>query len=329
VENALEQFPPLGPGEKKRRRFRWRYAFCGVAAFGALFLYQFYIRRPVGSGPAGPPVPRAAFERIWTQRPTLLLGLGDSITAGYSGSPGKSYFERLFANPPDEFPDMRGLCLSAVIPKLKKLNRAQSGTTSLQHLEWQIEKLAVQPPETFGIVVMSTGGNDILHNYGRTVPAECAMYGATIEQARPWIENFEKRLDRMLAAITARFPGGCEIFLANIYDPTDGAGTALLVLLPPWPDGEKVLAGYNAAIARVAARHDHVHLVDLHALFMGHGINCAQFWRGTYVPGDPHYWYSRVFEDPNDRGYDAIRRAFLLTMSEALRVKPPPAGAGK
>jgi hypothetical protein len=303
---------------KKRRRLRLRIVIWSVFLLGALFLYLFYIRRPVGSGPAGPDVPRAAFDRTWTQRPTLLLGLGDSVTEGYSASPGKGYFDRLFANPPDEFEEMRGISLSAVIPKLERLNRAVSGSTSLEHMKSQVRNLPVQPPERFGIVVMTSGGNDIIHDYGRSPPAECAMYGATIEQAQLWIANYEQRMDAMLSAVTAKFPGGCEIFLGNIFDPTDGAGTAHVVLLPSWPDGEKVLAEYNAVIARVAARHGNVHLVDLHTLFMGHGITCAQFWRSTYCSGDPHYWFSPVFEDPNDRGYDAARRVFLLKMAEAL-----------
>src|SRR3990172_341861 len=41
---------------------------------------------------------------------------------------------------------------------------------------------------------------------------------------RPWIDNFEKRLDRMIEEIKKKFPGGCQIFLANIYDPSDGSG---------------------------------------------------------------------------------------------------------
>ncbi len=47
---------------------------------------------------------------------------------------------------------------------------------------------------------MTTGGNDLIHNYGRSPPREGAMYGATFEQARPWIENFDKRLGEMIEA---------------------------------------------------------------------------------------------------------------------------------
>ena len=31
----------------------------------------------------------------------------------------------------------------------------------------------------------------------------------------------------------------------------------------------------------------------------------------AYRADDPHYWYYANIEDPNERGYDAIRRIFL------------------
>ena len=136
--------PDAALQRKKSRRLRLRIAFWSVFLLCALFLYLFYIRRPVGSGPAGPTVPRAGFDRAWTRRPTLLLGLGDSVTEGYGASAGKGYFDRLFANPPDEFQDMRGISLSTVLPELAKLNRAVPGSTSLQHMKWQVENLPVE-----------------------------------------------------------------------------------------------------------------------------------------------------------------------------------------
>jgi len=306
----------------RRRRLRRRVILYGAAAAVIalmLVFHYFFLKRPIGEGPAGPHVGRERFGRVWSERRVVLLGLGDSITAGFGASPGKSYFERLARNPEDEWADMKGVCLEAVFPNLSCENRAQSGSTSIEHLELQVRRLRVQPSDVFGIVVLTTGGNDIIHSYGRKPPEEGAMYGATIEQARPWIENFERRLEAMLRGIQGAFPGGCEIFLANIYDPTDGLGTARLLMLPSWPDGLKVLEAYNEVIARVAAREEHVRLVDLHGLFMGHGITRTQFWRETYRPEDPHYWYNHdVFEDPNDRGYDAVRRAFLLAMLPVL-----------
>ena len=36
-----------------------------------------------------------------------------------------------------------------------------------------------------------------------------------------------------------------------------------------------------------------------------------RFWIKHYRASDPHYWYAPNLEDPNNRGYDAIRRVFL------------------
>jgi lysophospholipase L1-like esterase len=206
---------------------------------------------------------------------------------------------------------MREICLSRVIPNLAYENLAISGSTSKDHLAVIDQRLKPQDPDVFGLVVMTTGGNDLIHSYGRAPPRECAMYGATHEQARPWIEAFGQRLDEMLRKIEACFPGGCEIYLGDIYDPTDGTGDAPSVYLPRWPDGLAIHAEYNKVIGRLASSHAHVHVVPLYETFLGHGAHCRQFWRRTYVREDPHYWFFQNIEDPNDRGHDAIRRAFL------------------
>ena len=168
------------------------------------------------------------------------------------------------------------------------------------------------------MVVITTGGNDIIHDYGRSPSSERAVYGATFDEARPWIVNFEERLNAMLDAINEKFPGGCEVFIGNLYDPTDGTGTARVVGLPKWSDGLRILAAYSDVIRRSAEARPNVHMVDLHSLFMGHGITCRQFWRKTYRKDDPHYWYFGNFEDPNERGYDAARRLFLIEMVRVL-----------
>ena len=36
----------------------------------------------------------------------------------------------------------------------------------------------------------------------------------------------------------------------------------------------KIVAEYNAVVARQASRHPDVHLVDLHRVMLGHGIYC-------------------------------------------------------
>ena len=248
----------------------------------------------------------------------LLVGLGDSVTAGFGARKGYSYFDRLVVNPSDEFVEMKGRCLSRVIKDLSATNLALSGSTSLNQLKMGLARLKVQPTNVLGVVVITTGGNDIIHNYGMTLPKEGAMYGATLAQAKPWIDNFEKRLENILSEIEERFPGGCHIFLANIYDPTDGLGDAEKAGLPPWPDGLAIIDCYNRIIDQCAGKLQNVYLVDIHSAFLGHGIHCAQFWREFYCKEDPHYWFYENLEDPNERGYDTLRRLFLLRMAQTF-----------
>jgi lysophospholipase L1-like esterase len=313
----------FGPEQGLVRAGRRRLLIPGVllafVLLGALAFYFYWWRLPAGTGPAGPVVARDLFQTNWTTRPVLLVGLGDSVTAGFGASDHHSYFELLVTNAPDDFPAVRGVCLATVLPNLQFINLALSGSTSLQHLRSQIPRLPAQSSNVLGLVVMTTGGNDIIHNYGKTPPSEGAMYGASLGQARPWITNFEQRLHTVVTQIESRFPGGCRIFLANIYDPTDGVGSARRVGLPAWPDAMAVLEAYNGAIAACAARHRSVHVVNIHDLFLGHGLYCSQFWRKHYRKQDPHHWFCDILEDPNDRGYDALRRLFLIEMARTFR----------
>jgi lysophospholipase L1-like esterase len=256
------------------------------------------------------------FQQVWSQRKVLLLGIGDSITAGFGMEKGYGYVDWILDNPPDEFEEMKGVCLRNVLPNISMQNMSISGTTSLEHRQRISEKLETQPEDVFGLVVMTTGGNDLIHAYGQRPPKEGAMYGATLEQAQPWIDNFRKRLDEMLAEITQKFPGGCVIFLADIYDPTDDVGDAASAMLPAWHDGVKILAEYNQILRQAAAQHDNVVTVPLHATFLGHGTHCAQFWRKNYCREDPSYWFGENLEDPNIRGFDAIRRIFLIEIAK-------------
>lgn len=272
--------------------------------------------RPIGHGPAGPPVARKIFQQPWTRRDVLLLGLGDSVTDGFGARKGYGYFDRLHTNPSDEFPDMQGIALHAVFPNLQVTNLAVSGSTSFEHVEKQLPRLPMAGSNILGIVVLTTGGNDLIHNYGRTPPRQEAMYGATWEQAQPWIGGFERRLESIQTEINSRFPGGCYIFLANIYDPTDGVGDIHRAGLPEWKDGLRILEAYNNVIRKVAEQRKNVRLVDFYSTFRGHGIHCVQFWQPGYDWHDPHYWYHVNLEDPNERGYDAIRRLCLNEMAK-------------
>jgi lysophospholipase L1-like esterase len=300
---------------KAKRLFKL--AAVGMLLITAVVCYLYFWQGcPIGTGPAGPQVPKVMFSQAWTEKQFMLVCLGDSVTAGFGARHGYSYFDRLVTNPPDDSGDMSGVCLRTVLPHLQFTNLAVSGSTSGQHISKQLPRLPAVGSNVVALVVLTTGGNDLIHNYGRTPPREQAMYGATWEQAVPWIADFEQRLNAMVEKTDAHFPAGCHIFLANIFDPTDGVGDVERAGLPTWKDGLKIVAAYNDVIKRCAEKHAFVHLVDMHGAFLGHGIHCTQFWSAHYDAKDPHYWYFVNLEDPNERGYDVIRRLFLLQIAK-------------
>jgi lysophospholipase L1-like esterase len=305
-----------------KRRLRIIFVSGIILIIAATACLYFWFCVPIGSGPAGSVIPAELFAQQWTNKPVLLVGLGDSVTAGFGARKGYSYFDRLVQNPTDEFQEMKGICLEKVLPKFAFTNLAISGSTSIELLQQELPHLARADSNTLGIVVITTGGNDLIHNYGRTPPREEAMYGATLDEAKPWINDFEQRIELMVQQIESKFPGGCQIYLANIFDPTDGIGDTTRARLPAWKDAERILNAYNDVISRSAQKHSNVHVIDIHTAFLGHGIHCTQFWQANYDWHDPHYWFYDNLEDPNERGYDAMRRSFLIQIAKSFNQSP-------
>src|SRR5262245_23555656 len=83
-----------------------------AGAAGYLYFWQ---SRPGGTGPAGLPVPAASFSRTWSEKQFLVVGIGDSVTARFGARPNYAYFDRVIANPSDDFEAMRGKCLQRVL----------------------------------------------------------------------------------------------------------------------------------------------------------------------------------------------------------------------
>ena len=272
--------------------------------------------RPWGIGPAGPPVAAVPFEKPWSEKEVVFLGVGDSITRGYGGPSGLNYFDLLVQNH-KRYPDMEGRDLSSIFPNLKTRNIAVDYTISQEHIDHQLVKITKYDENVRGIIVLTSGGNDLIHDYGRSEPRHDAMYGCSYKQAKEWCEMLKGRLDTLLTGLNAKFPGGCDIFFANIFDPTDGVGDPQTVMMNRWPACVKVLALANEKIAELCKKYPNVHLVDIHSDFLGHGIHCDEPWRKHYRKDDPHFWYAPILEDPNVRGHDAIRRLYL---NEMIRV---------
>ena len=303
-----------------RRSSRMRVLLiAGALVIGFTLLWRhFFYSLPIGEGPAGPSVSRDAFANIWSERKIVLLGLGDSITQGLGASPGKSYFQRLTKNPADEFADMDGLNLKKVMPNIEPLNLSVSGMTSIECVDHQLPRLQTWPKDVFGVVVITVGGNDVVHNYGRTPPREGAMFGAKLNEIGEWKKNFDDRLETIYKAVEKSFPGGFHMFVGDIYDPTDGDSDCENAGLPAWSEGSAVLSAWNGVLREFAKRHSDTFMVGIRAEFLGHGIHCVQFWHHAYRSQRAGYWYWGNLEDPNDRGYDAIRRLYLNSMIKVL-----------
>ncbi len=277
-------------------------------------LYNAVRTRPMGTGPAGPAIATEAFQEQWLDKPVVFVGIGDSITRGLGAPMYLTYFPLLINNDDAFYPDMAGKDLSHVMTIQSYRNYAQDYTVSQEHIDRQLAKTPQYDETVHGIIVITSGGNDLIHDYGRSEPQHDAMYGCTYKQGQEWCELLKNRLDTLLTGVMQKFPGGCDIFFANIYDPTDGAGDPQTMGLPRWRACVKVLGLTNQKIAELCEQYPNVHLVDIHSEFLGHGIHCDEFWRKHYHKDDPHFWYYYNLEDPNLRGFDAIRRLFLQEM---------------
>ncbi len=80
-----------------------------LCSFLSIILFcAWWYHLPMGTGPAGPPVPDEPFKRIWINSNVLLVGMGDSIITGF-GSGGIQYscFTRLHKTPIDDSENMR------------------------------------------------------------------------------------------------------------------------------------------------------------------------------------------------------------------------------
>ncbi|MGQ9721877.1 MAG: SGNH/GDSL hydrolase family protein [Candidatus Jordarchaeum sp.] len=227
------------------------------------------------------------------------VAFGDSMIIDYyAGGPGWGAASLLYKNLDDVYPDWKGRDLATLYPGIRFHDLTSDGATTDTVLSWQLPKApTVENQPT--IIILTVGGNDILHQYG--VPEK---KGITLSY------EMKGRLLKIISYLqdSVRFPKPARIYIGNIYDPSDGMGNLEKEGYSRWPDGLKVLDHWNKRIEEVA-REKGLTLVDVHRHFLGHGVNYDDPSGKHYDPEDNTSWLWQVIE-PNSRGAHEIRKLF-------------------
>jgi lysophospholipase L1-like esterase len=250
--------------------------------------------------PGGPSLP-PEYDDAPAER---LIFLGDSITAGEGAPAGRAYRTLLIHNDDARWPEFVGLDLTTAWPDLGEiLDVSRGGHTSRNLVEQQLTSLDEQldgPVDGATVSVLTIGGNDMQI-------ALAAFLAQGEEASRERVDIFLANLELAVDTLTdpERFPDGARVYLANVYEPTDGEGqheacfagldlTDMLLLL------EEANLGIRAL-----AKDRGVAMIDLRSRFLGHG-----FWSGDEGFGDDDRWFRDDCIHPNERGHHEIRSMF-------------------
>jgi lysophospholipase L1-like esterase len=232
--------------------------------------------------------------------PEVYVALGDSISIDlYAGGPGRGSASLLARNRDADFPEWRGHDLATTRPELGFALLATDGGTTASMLNGQLPLLEASAAVP-RVVTLTAGGNDVLRAYGDT------------RAALEIVSAVRTRVGRALDRLHALVPPGDPVIVGTVYDPSDGTGEAWRVGLPPWPDVVDVLAELNATLS-VAAREHGATVADIHARFLGHGLEAGNPGQSDPRPANRALWYCNIIE-PNAWGADAVRAAFWAAL---------------
>jgi lysophospholipase L1-like esterase len=233
------------------------------------------------------------------------ISIGDSISAG--GGVGPFFNDLLFQNDDTTYPSWKGHDLSTKFPGIKQVKAAVGGaitgpyndvyTIGAPQMITEINGLGMAYAGDV-LITITIGGNDLNFH------APDAVNGLDAPDKMKFAANLKTDLDALVAS--GRLGSGKVVILeANIYDPSDGMGNftsgggGCPKFNAPASEDAMVFGAWNDLIA--AAVTDHMandNLLDLHALFQGHGFN-----------GNDNWFYTDCLH-PNQKGHEQLRRAF-------------------
>lgn len=207
----------------------------------------------------------------------------------------------LYRNDDGLWPEFDGIDLIRRAPDppgLRFMNAALDGATIPLVGGLEFTGLEGVPGDDVELVTLTVGGNDLLL---------LALSGRGEGDLARGVATLARAYEDLVRRIRRRFPEAL-LILATIYDPTDGTGVLPGVSDPLHRLPVHFLEPMNDAIRDVADVMDDVLLADVHAHFLGHGIEAQK--------DDCWYWSDNMIE-PNARGASEIRRVWLEVLRHA------------
>lgn len=251
---------------------------------------------------------RSSFDRY--------LALGDSISidkypsidfterTGKIAPAGLGAPSLLYRNNDEIWPEFTGQDLRTMYPKMQFQHGDSLTTSDFTEDGWTTDDVMhdleeIAPSTSRVLVTLTVGGNDLVMAIGgRLFPGG---------RGRTPVPEMEKRLVRIVDTLRERFPNG-QLIVATVYDPSDGTNT-----LGPYSGGRKLereavwLREYNEFVRQLPRTRERVHIADIHAHFLGHGLSAKS---------DERWYWSGLIIEPNARGASEVRRVWLDTIQK-------------
>ncbi len=244
------------------------------------------------------------------ESPARVVYLGDSITAGNGAStPMLTYVHLLKKNDDDVWPDSAELDLTGLFGELPDIvDVSLAGATTSSMVSQQLPNLTEELGDSVAgstVVIVTIAGNDVQRLLYNTSGTDAAIE-TILEKLGDLYDYFED---------AERFPDGAFIYLANVYEPSDGVGQADECFYGM--NLEKVLPSLDAvnAATRAQAEERGVAWIDLRGHFLGHGFNGDDSENVYYEVDDPSLWFADDCIHPNDRGHHELRRLFWYAVA--------------
>jgi lysophospholipase L1-like esterase len=194
----------------------------------------------------------------------------------------------LYQNSDELWPDDAGNDLSSHHQRLTFDNFASDGATIGEVFGEQLPRL--EDTEDPVLLTLTIGGNDLLSAYASR-PRLLERIGADIADA----------YDLLVDGVRRSYPNGT-LMIATVYDPSDQTRKIPGVYDDAGPLPLEMLDRLNDHIRAIGRGTPNVLLADLYARFLGHGVT---------APENERWYWSRSLIEPNARGANEIRHAWL------------------